>query len=112
MPGGKVIHVSSQSEFEAAYTSDVVVVDFFANWCGPCKAIAPLFEQLASVLEDVTFLKVDSDQHQSLSARFEIKSLPTFKFFRDGVLTRTEMGANQQMLESWVHSSASPSSTS
>jgi len=45
---------------------------------------------------------VDSDQHQSLSARFEIKSLPTFKFFRDGVLTRTEMGANQQMLESWI----------
>jgi len=97
-----VIHITSESQFEYFLKKGVVVVDFFAEWCGPCKGIAAAFAQLAETYKPVKFLKVDVDQQRAIAAKHEIKSMPTFKYFRDGTLTHTLNGANPQLLHSWV----------
>ena len=64
-----------------------VVVDFWAEWCGPCKLIAPLLDEIAKEKGDtVKVAKVDVDQNQSLSARYNIRAIPTLLFFKDGQL--------------------------
>jgi thioredoxin 2 len=81
-----------------------VVVDFWAEWCGPCKAFAPTFERVAAELEpDVRFLKVDTDREQSLAAQFGIRSIPTLMLFKNGHVTAQHSGAmNAQMLRAWL----------
>ena len=72
----------------------MVVIDFYANWCGPCKKIAPEYEKLSEKYSDVVFLKVDADESEKLSESFQISALPTFLFLNKGnVINRLE-GAN------------------
>jgi thioredoxin 1 len=69
------------------------VVDFYANWCGPCKKIAPQFAELSSSIKGVVFLKVDVDVNREVSSKYEVKSMPTFLFIKNGrVLTKTSGG--------------------
>jgi thioredoxin 1 len=64
--------------------SKLVVVDFHATWCGPCKMIAPLIGEMAETMSDVTFLKVDVDEAEDVSAEYNITAMPSFLFFKDG----------------------------
>jgi hypothetical protein len=69
----------------------MVVIDFFANWCGPCKRIAPDYEKLSEKYTDIVFLKVDADDSEKLSESFQINALPTFLFLNKGnVINRLE----------------------
>ena len=61
-----------------------VVIDFFADWCGPCKRIAPEYVKLSEKYTDIVFLKVDSDESSSLSESFDVRALPTFIFINKG----------------------------
>lgn len=61
-----------------------VVIDFFADWCGPCKRIAPEYVKLSEKYTDIVFLKVDSDESSSLSESFDVRALPTFVFINKG----------------------------
>lgn len=61
-----------------------VVVDFYADWCGPCKALAPVIEDIAKELNDVTFVKVNVDQAEELKDNFKISSIPTLIYFKNG----------------------------
>jgi thioredoxin 2 len=70
-----------------------VLVDFWAEWCGPCKMMAPAFAALADERHDVHFLKVDSDRNEQLSARFGIRSIPTLILFRGGREVARKSGA-------------------
>ncbi|MGM9533697.1 MAG: thioredoxin [Intestinibacter sp.] len=79
-------------EFDDTVKEGVVVVDFFATWCGPCKMLAPVFEELNEELEDVNFVKVDIDQSMDLAQKFRIVSVPTMKIFKDGQEVDTLMG--------------------
>ena len=73
-------------------SNNVVVVDFFATWCGPCKMLAPVFDSLSEVLTDVDFVKVDIDQSLELAQKFGITTVPTMMIFKDGKVVDTLVG--------------------
>lgn len=71
-----------------------VVIDFFADWCGPCQRIAPLFAELSEKFPTVVFLKVNVDETESIAEAFSISSLPTFVFLNKGNIYKRIEGAN------------------
>ena len=71
----------------------IVLVDWWAPWCGPCRAFAPTFEAVAEANPDVTFAKVNTEQEQELAGSFQIRSIPTLMVFRDKVLLFAQAGA-------------------
>ncbi|MDQ3262746.1 MAG: thioredoxin [Myxococcota bacterium] len=90
---GKAIDVTGET-FKALVSKDgIVVLDFWASWCGPCKAFAPTFEKAAEKHPDITFGKVNTDEQQELAGAFQIQSIPTLMAFRDQVLIFAQPGA-------------------
>jgi|TARA_B110000093_G_scaffold108915_1_gene117005 thioredoxin 1 len=84
----------NSSNFEAAISASVpVVVDFWAPWCGPCKAIAPILEELAAELGDaVKICKVNVDDNSEIAGKFEIRAIPTILVFKNGAVSDTIVG--------------------
>ncbi len=81
-------------EFESKVNGEgIVLVDFWAAWCGPCKMFAPIFEAASEKHADISFLKVDTDAEQSLASAAQITSIPTLMAFRDGILVFRQPGA-------------------
>lgn len=72
--------------------NEVVLIDFWAEWCGPCKRFAPIFEEASGRNEDVTFAKVDTKENQELAGALEIQSIPTIMGFRRGNLVFRQSG--------------------
>ena len=84
--------IKTEEEFNREIMNDKVVVDFFANWCGPCKMLAPIVEEVSNGLEKITFIKVDIDEIESLSRQFDIMSIPTLLVFEKGELIKRHTG--------------------
>ncbi|EGW33706.1 uncharacterized protein SPAPADRAFT_54012 [Spathaspora passalidarum NRRL Y-27907] len=99
--------VSSTQEFQDALKYEgLVVVDFFATWCGPCKMIAPLLDKFSSEYPQVKFLKVDVDQFGSIAQEYEVTSMPTIIFFKNGQQIQRVIGANPAALKNAIATNA------
>lgn len=73
--------------------NDIVLIDFWADWCGPCKMFGPIFENLSDTHADIAFAKVDTEAEQALAAQFGIQSIPTVAAFREKILVFAQPGA-------------------
>lgn len=109
-----LIHISSKEQFSSLLTSsNFVVADFYADWCGPCKAIAPVYEQLARQLSRpnrITFTKVNVDQQKDIASAYGVTAMPTFIVFERGRPVSTVRGADPQKLSEVVRRLASEAS--
>ena len=98
------------SDFEAQVlqSTEPVVVDFWAEWCGPCKMIAPALEELAGTMNGkVKIVKLNVDENPATAAKYGIMSIPTLMLFKNGELASRQVGAApKQKLEQWINSAA------
>ncbi len=90
---GKYVELNS-SNFDSTIANGVTLVDFWAPWCGPCRMIAPIIEELAEDFEGkATIAKVNTDEEQDIAIKFGIRSIPTLLFFKDGQVVDQMIGA-------------------
>ncbi|KAH0563316.1 hypothetical protein GP486_002109 [Trichoglossum hirsutum] len=98
----KTVHITSEAQFTSLISSStIVVVDFYAEWCGPCKVIAPMYESLSARLSrpgKITFAKVDVDRQQGIALKYEVTTTPTFLVFKKGAVVSTLQGADPTKL--------------
>ncbi len=105
--GAATVKVTDASfEHDVLQSSEPVVVDFWAEWCGPCKMIGPSLEEIATEMAGkVKIAKINVDENQNVPAQFGIRSIPTLMLFKDGKLAATKVGAAAKGdLQRWIQS--------
>ncbi len=91
--GASILNLDQES-FDSTIASDTpVLVDFWAEWCGPCKMIAPILEEIAGEHESITIAKVNVDENPDIAMRFQVMSIPTMIVFQDGEAAKRLVGA-------------------
>lgn len=102
-----VVELNGIEQFEKVSANGLSVIDFWAPWCGPCRMMMPILEEIASEMTNVKFFKVnvDNDENSNIASRFHVISIPCFIVFRDGKVIGTRPGGSSKrdMLE-WLNS--------
>lgn len=88
-------------------SGDIWVIDFWASWCGPCKKLAPIYEETSEEIEDVNFGKVNMEEHSDLATKYNVQALPTLVIIKEGdIVAKNEGMMNKEDLKSWIHEKA------
>lgn len=87
------IQLTSQNFKDVINNNDIVIIDFWADWCGPCRSFAPTFEAAAEKYPEIAFCKVNTEEEREMAAGFNIRSIPTLMVFRDQIILYAEAGA-------------------
>lgn len=87
----KIKHLNDDN-FEAEIANGVVLVDFFAEWCGPCRMLTPVIDELAKEMDNVTFCKLDIDKHSKPAGNHQVTSIPTLLLFKNGAEVARSVG--------------------
>ncbi|QLG62166.1 thioredoxin [Halorarum salinum] len=90
------VHVESRDQFEELTDEGIVLVDYWADWCGPCKMLEPTVEELADEVEDLLVLKVDVDEHQALAGEAGVRGIPALQFYADGEEAERLVGVQEK----------------
>ena len=91
------VHVNQNNFREEVVNSDrPVLIDFFAPWCGPCRMVVPIVEQIAEEREDIKVVKINVDEEPELASQFRVMSIPTLVVFKDGVIVNQAVGARSK----------------
>lgn len=99
----EVLHIGS-NDFNDVTREGLVLVDFYAEWCGPCKMLAPVLDQFAKDNDNVKVVKVNVDEARDIAEKYQIMSIPTLILFKNGEVDSIKQGFNTKpMLESWVN---------
>lgn len=87
------LELTEQTFADTVGGNEIVLVDFWASWCGPCRTFAPVYENVSEANPDIVFAKVDTEAEQGLAGYFQISSIPTLMAIRDGVVLYSQAGA-------------------
>ncbi len=91
-----LVHLNSGNFDETIASNKVVLVDFWATWCGPCKMLAPVLDQVAAEVPNACIAKVDVDQNQELAQRYNVASIPTLIYFKNGKMVDMSQGVTSK----------------
>ena len=98
------MRVINEKEFKELVSDGLVLVDFFAEWCGPCRMLAPILEDFASEESDIAVYKVNVDNEPDLAREFQVSSIPTMILFKDGKQIDKKIGfAPKDALKAWIN---------
>ena len=97
-------HINEEKEFNEFIKEGLVLIDFFATWCGPCKMLSPVIEQVEREHQDLKVVKVDVDEAPAIAAKYGIQAIPTLFLVKDGQVVANQMGyLNKNQLENFIN---------
>lgn len=97
------IKYGNNENFESLTNNGIVLVDFFANWCGPCRMLASQLEELSNERSSVQIVKIDVDDNHELAKKFGVMSIPALLLFKDGKLVDNKVGyMPKELIEKWI----------
>lgn len=87
------VDITGENFQDTIEKNDIVIVDFWAEWCGPCKSFSPVYEEVSNKHDDIVFAKINTEAEQELAAHFQIRSIPTLMIFREQIVLFAQPGA-------------------